>query len=490
MLVIPHREITDKDSVILNSGSIHISNTINLKQKQAWLYMVYRAFPNIGEQRIFRMYQSDLMKAINYNSYNMEHLRELLRGLAKCDVEFNILNKDGTGRWLIVNLLSSCEIIEKEGIIEYEFSEKLEDRLINPLMYAKLNLLISKNFKSKHALNIYMLAMDYVIHKKNIGEKILSVDELKLYLGLVDNKGNDISKYRVVDIHKHILKKAEKEINEISDMNLKISPINQVNSKAITAFRFQMSIKDDYINNYQKNFELTTKKISVLKQIETGVKRTDDKITIQDEKLKNFLAKYNISVTTYTFQEKLQELKDMFEDDYIENYLKFLMKYAEKEYSKGNIKNFAGFFVSLFKDNAQINNYLYELEQETKKQEIEGMLDSKIKEKYENAMSNDFEDFIINNINKLEAKFIEIVRKYIKSGFAYEYLIMGQNKGIIDKTLILNYKRHIWLTLINKIEPYQEEFGYKKVSFEEWKLKTINEKYLNQILSEIKKRKH
>lgn len=494
MKVIPQRELTDKDSVILNSGTIHISNNINLKQKQAWLYMVYRAFPNIGKQRLFRMYQSDLMKAINYTSDNKEYLREMLRGLAKCDVEFNILNKDGTGRWLITHLLASCEVIEKEGIIEYEFSEKLEARLINPLMYAKLNMLISKNFKSKHALNIYMLAMDYLVHKKNLGEKILTVQELKLYLGLIDNEGNELSKYRVVDIHKHILKKAEAEINDISDMNLTISPVKQPNTKLITGFRFQMSIKDNYVGNYSKlTLDENTKQLMLFDNIPELIKKSEPKksiIAISDKKLKNFFSKYSISITTDTFQKKLKEAQQMFGEDNLENYLKFLSRYAEDEYKKGTIKNFAGFFVSLFKDNTQIDNYLYEIELENKKLEekrikIEIMLDSKIKEKYESTMFSDFENYLVTNIESLENKFIEIVSNNIKSGFAYDYFIVKQNNGIIDKTLILNHKKHVRLTLINELKKYEADFGYKKPTFEEWKEKTIDEKYLKNLRLEL-----
>jgi hypothetical protein len=208
------------------------------------------------------------------------------------------------------------------------------------------------------------------------------------------------------------------------------------------------------------------------------------------KKLKNFFSKYSISITTDTFQEKLKEAQQMFGEDNLENYLKFLSRYAEEEYKKGTIKNFAGFFVSLFKDNTQIDNYLYEIELENKKLEekrikIEIMLDSKIKEKYESTMFSDFENYLVTNIESLEDKFIEIVSNNIKSGFAYDYFIVKQNKGIIDKTLILNHKKHVRLTLINELKKYEADFGYKKPTFEEWKEKTIDEKYLKNLRLEL-----
>jgi hypothetical protein len=51
-------------------------------------------------------------------------------------------------------------------------------------MYVKINLLVSKNFKSKHSLSLYCLALDYLYIKNNFGEKNISLEEMRKYLGL------------------------------------------------------------------------------------------------------------------------------------------------------------------------------------------------------------------------------------------------------------------------------------------------------------------
>lgn len=489
-------EIVDEKPQTLNihSAAIHIQHKVGLKQRQAWFYMLYKAFPFLEKQRTFYINTSELKKAINYTSKNNEHLKDILEELVTTPVRWNLFNKDKEIVWGVSGLLAYCEITNKTGVCEYQFSDKLQYRFLNPSMYAKLNLLISKRFTSKHSLALYCLALDYLNVKNNYGEKNLTVEELRQYLGIKEDKYT-----RVVDIYRRILKKAEMDITKDSDMHLEIIPIRTAKDK-ITGFKLKMNIKKEHLKFYNsaKNLSLNepNKQIDFFDQLETNeveVKKSQKTlIEIQDKQLKKFFAKYQISFTTETFQEKLKEAQELFGTDSFESYLLYLSKYAESEYKKGTIKSFAGFFVSLFKDDTQIENYLHEIEQEQKKIEskrikVESMLDSKVKERYENAMSNDFEEFLVDNIESLESKFIEIVNKNITTGFAREYFINGQNKGIVDKTLILNHKRHIRLPLMSELKKFQKEFGYKKPTFDAWKQKTINTSYLNQLRLEIEK---
>ena len=55
-------------------------------------------------------------------------------------------------------------------------------------MYAKINLLISRSFKSKHSLSIYCLSLDYLQIKNNYGEKTLSIGQIRKYLGLQEHE--------------------------------------------------------------------------------------------------------------------------------------------------------------------------------------------------------------------------------------------------------------------------------------------------------------
>ena len=379
------------------------------------------------------------------------------------------------------SFIGILRIIDEHGIIEYEFSEKLEEKLINPLMYAKLNLLISKKFKSKHALNIYMLAMDYLVLKKNYGEKILSVDELKHYLGLLDKDGNETKKYRVVDIHKHILKRAEKEINELSDINIKIESMKKANSKSISAFKFQMSIKEDHLDFYKPSLN-SNHQMNLFNQLDIPGKSQrelkKEKVSIKNPALKKFFADNKISINTTMLQDKLWDIKDSLKAEF-EPYLLYLTDYALTESKKGNIKNFASFFVSLLKDDSQIDNYVYYLEQKREKDEqkqiqIENMIEGKLKTQYESYLTLDFKNFLIDNIDELEETFINLFKQKIKSDTMIFNILVGRNKGIINKTLITGFNDFLRAPLIKELQNYKDEFGYIPLEFEEWKQTHIN----------------
>ena len=330
----------------------------------------------------------------------------------------------------------------------------------------------------------------------NFGSENLTLEELRKYLGLEDTEYPEVR-----NINQEIIKKAEKEINNDSDLNISITPIRTSNRK-ILGFKFEMSIKDEFVESYKApklvkqlenkqtnmfdGYEIKEEKIKT-----QSIKPKKELIKVESKELKEFFAEYKISITTNTIQDKFREAKDIFQDNF-EKYLIFLMNYTKQELKRNSINSISGFFVSLFKDDVQIDNYFQELEKETKRKEvrkfeIESKLESKVKEKYNNSMSSDFEDYLEKNIDSIEDKFIEIVRNNVKKGFAYDYLIKNQNKGIIDKSLLLNYKKHIRMPLITEIKPYQEELGYRKPTFEEWKEKNITEKELAEIRIEIEK---
>ena len=493
-------QIEEKKLLRVHSGAIHIENKTKLVQRKAWFELIYKALPSMSFQNEFSIPIKDLKEAIGWDeSKNDESLKELLYQLTSISVQWNVLEKDKEV-WEANSLLAGCKIVKGSGICHYAFSPFLQKKLMNPEMYAKIDLIVSHKFKSKYALAIYCLALDYLNIKINYGEKNLSLEDLRKYLGLKEEE------YKLVgDLNRWVIKPSEEEINDISDMIISIVPIIQ--KKKTLGFKFTMKLKEERLFLYksQKNSineevkqtnifdDIDGREIEEIRtqNIKPEVKPNREIIKVESKELKEFFAEYKISITTNTIQDKFREAKDIFQDNF-EKYLIFLMNYTKQELKRNSINSISGFFVSLFKDDVQIDNYFQELEKETKRKEvrkfeIERKLESKVKEKYDNSMSSDFEDYLEKNIDSIEDKFIEIVRNNVKKGFAYDYLIKNQNKGIIDKSLLLNYKKHIRMPLITEIKPYQEELGYRKPTFEEWKKENITEKYLSELRLEIEK---
>lgn len=454
---------TKEQPLNLNSGTIQISNIISLKAKQSWMYMVYKAFEELGNKNIFQISQAELKKAIQYTSRNDKHFKETLKELAECKVEFNIFNKDGSGKWLITHLLASCEIDDSTALIEYEFSEKLKNKLMFPVMYAKLNLLISQKFKSKHSLAIYTLAIDYLIKKQNYGEKNLTVEELKRFLGLIDNEGKENCKYRVVDIHKHILKKAEKEINEISDMNMKIDVIkDKLNSRKIFGFKFKWKIKNEHLGFYQKY------KSNSLVQIPME----SYNIIFHDNSLNNFFIENKLSFAYESIQTKLKSLKSNLKENF-EKYLIYLKNYSESEYKKGNVKVIAGFYISLLQTDNQLDIFIQSIK---KTQDKENNFENKVKEKfkeklylkYKEYVKNEFKIHLKDNYNIHKNVFIKFIMELENRIPLVINNILNKHQGNIDINLLEEP------VIISNLLLQTEKFDYYPPTFQIWETDFLN----------------
>lgn len=499
-------EEENSQTLNIHSAAIHIENKVGLKQRQAWFYMLYKAFPLMESQRIFFINISELKKAINYESNNNEYLKKILEELVTTPVRWNIFDKDKESKWGVSGLLSYCEIESKTGLCEYQFSDKLQNKFLNPSMYAKLNLLVSKRFTSKHSLSIYCLALDYLNIKNNYGEKNLSITELRQYLGLKDTEY-----IRVVDIHRRILKKAEIDINKDSDMQLSIIPIKSTSKDKITGIKLKMSIKEEYLHFYKskksshlmielkddgdKHYILndTSKKAENLKK-DYSKPTKKQPIQIHNEQLKKFFSKYSIASGTDSFQEKLREAQSSFDGDNLEGYLVFLMKYAENEYSKGTIKNFAGFYVSLFRDDTQIDNYLvYQTEQKQKEAQRNKVFEKEVRieleNKYESFIYDDFQEYLLSKIDELSDKITQFTHENIKSGsFIYDGIISRKMKGIFSIESYKELPKSQKLMFFPDFRKDTAFFGYKESSFTEWKNNHLTPEVLDEIKEKIKNR--
>jgi hypothetical protein len=264
-----------------------------------------------------------------------------------------------------------------------------------------------------------------------------------------------------------------------------------------------MSIKDEYCRKSYKKQKLPklispNKQISIFEEskeeeikIETeAVKTKRELIKIEGKESKEFFAEYKISIATNTVQNKLKELKEMFNHRF-ENYLIFLMNYTKSELKLKNIKNVSGFYVGLLKDDSQLDNYIIYLQniektEEKRRSRIKSLVEVEIKNKYDDYLSNDFDTWIIKNVNKIESKMIDVLTKTIsKEHYLYNLVISRHNNGVIDKTLITESKDGTKRSIITHLKNYKEELEYKPLSFDDWKNENIKEEDIKKLEEQL-----
>jgi plasmid replication initiation protein len=492
--------IVFEPSKMLNvpSSTIHIENKMSLIQKKLWFELVYEAFPKMGTQRKYTVSLNKLRSLLGWNetTSNDTELKEALRGLNETTVTWNIFGKDTKNTsWQCFPLLAGCEIPKNSGVCLFSFSPFLEDRFLamGKEAYVKIDLIISKKFQSKYALSLYCLALDFLMIDIGYSEKIFTIEELRKYLALKEGE------YKLTaDMNRWIIKPAEKEINNTSDMNIEIKPIKE--GKKISGYKLCMSLKEgrakEYLDKKNRLREVSNiRQLEPIKYIEPEVKKEPERknlIKITNEKLRSFYAENNISMTTQTVQEKLKDLQEIFQDRF-ENYLLFLMNYTNLEDSRTKIKSLSGFYIGLIKDDSQMENYfLYHQKQhEQEKQKLsklDNLLELELKTEYNKYLANDFENYIMQNVDRLENKIIEILKSKLKPGdFFYDVVIQKTCSGIVDKTLITKAKESVRMMTISYLRDYPKELKYKPISFEDWKEEEISETEIEELKENLLK---
>ncbi len=92
-----------------------------------------------------------------FDSKNEDYLKEALRALTTCALEWNVLDKDGFQEWGVTTLLAETRI--KNGICTYAYGPTLRERLYTPSMYARINLSMQNKFGSKHAQALWEICV-------------------------------------------------------------------------------------------------------------------------------------------------------------------------------------------------------------------------------------------------------------------------------------------------------------------------------------------
>ena len=218
--------------VIKHSAAIQIHNNISLLQRKAWNVLLFHAYDELPTQHLHSIAVRELKAYTGYQSNDEEYLKEALRAMVGCQVEWNILKKDGTTQWGVTGLLASAVI--ENGICTYEYSSVLRERLYNPTMYAKISLSLQNRFDSKHAQALWELCVDYLGSGREAGETpYIPLEQFRKLMGVAANMYPHYKSFS-----QWVLRPALKEVNAVSD--LKVTADYQRKGRKVVALKFKI----------------------------------------------------------------------------------------------------------------------------------------------------------------------------------------------------------------------------------------------------------
>ena len=199
------------NEVIKASPAIQIQSKISLLQRRAWNVLLANAYNELPNQDIHSVSMVELAAKLGFGDGNQEYLKEMLRSLVECTVEWNLLNKNKKQEWGVASLLAEVRI--EEGLCFYQYPHTLRLRLHNPRIYTKLNLRLQNRFTSKYALVLWELCFDYFDIAREQGETPFI--PLETYRELMGLKADDYTTFK--SLNQWVIKPAIEEINALTD---------------------------------------------------------------------------------------------------------------------------------------------------------------------------------------------------------------------------------------------------------------------------------
>ena len=208
--------LLERDEFIKASPAIQIQGNITHLQRRAWNVLLANAYDELPNREIHRVSIVELAEKLGFNSRNQGHLKDMLKALTECLVEWNVLSKDDKQVWGVAALLASAEI--EKGICTYAFAPHLRLKLYNPRVYAKLNLRLQNRFTDRHALILWELCFDYFDTARDRGETpFIPLEKFRELMGVADDKYPAFK-----TLNQCVIKPAVKEINGLTNFFVEV----------------------------------------------------------------------------------------------------------------------------------------------------------------------------------------------------------------------------------------------------------------------------
>ena len=225
-------EPTHKQEVKKHRAAIKIQNNLTLLQRRAWNVLLHHAYYELLTSDEHNIAVRELCRALAFDSKNERYLKDALRSLVHCVVEWNILGQDDKEEWGVAALLADAKI--REGTCTYSYGTSLRKRLYNPEVYAKLDLSLQNQFASKYALALWELCTQEIGGKRDYGEsRFIPLDSFRKLMGIEEWEYASFK-----EVTRNVIKPAITEVNRISDFYVSVE--YQHKGRKVIALKFKI----------------------------------------------------------------------------------------------------------------------------------------------------------------------------------------------------------------------------------------------------------
>lgn len=333
----------EKNEITIKKHSSMIQTrvgSLTLTQRKLINFLIYVA-QKAGDQKFYKTTISDVKNICNLPSTENISVKEQLKDLAKITIEFNYLDKDKHNVWGVSALLASAIVVPNRGTVEFEFSNLLKNKILNPSMYAPLNIILIAGLKCSYAVVLYEFLRDYLTAPSI---PVLTIEEFRDLMGIGTNK------YRAFpDFKKNVLIPAFEEVNLKTDISCRYELVKETGVRnKYSHIHFFVTKKTGNLT-YEKKPELQMETPDLNGDLfeQSGTSGQSDS-QIPEEVLKEIPEKYRVKSLLDEIVKKLAEGKA---ESYIKLNLRYTFKKAKENplfYAINALKNnYAGFDIEI-----------------------------------------------------------------------------------------------------------------------------------------------
>jgi len=290
------------------------ANGLTVLQRKFINIMIHIA-QKTGDKSLYYIDIVDLKKMCRISTVGNDEIISLLKDLQDIKIEYNIFEKD-KDKWGRRSLIGDVEIeINKQknnSFLEFEIPVKMKNKILNPTMYAPLDIYLIAGFKSTYTIILYEFLRDYLTAPK---VKYLTIIQFRKIMSLSDDKYKDF-KY----LKRDVLDKAVSEINRKSDLETNYTLAKKgrkyigiqffVSKKEINEYPIEI-IPDEIIEVLPEKYQTTPilnliSKILRKEDVDINMIRSNIKYSIRNAK-SNFIAYLKQSLDEDYAQQEREE---------------------------------------------------------------------------------------------------------------------------------------------------------------------------------------
>lgn len=413
-------------------ATVHCENNVSLLQRKLFNALLFNAYDELLEQNRHQITLGELCSLIGYQGHNYDAIKSAIKTLIGTVIEWN-LTKDDVEGWSASALLASAHF--HNGTCFYSYSSDIKTFLYSPKMYASINMNIQSKFTSNYALALYENCVRY---RELYLTRWFDLSLFRKLMGVPQNQYPSFG-----DFKKRILDKALQEINEYSDIRLKIE--FKKKGRAVHSLRFL--IEDRRVG------QPTSINLPAIDELANQFDENNNEV------LKKLTSIYGLT------RKAAKDLREKYEDDYIIEKMKLIEDGAP--FQSGTINNLSAYIIHALQEDYKAPKSSAEILKQKRAEQDEIEKQKRLEEKRKaghdaayNKYRSKFIDKLLSNISlnekeNLEKDFLNYLDRTNDFLIRHMYEEDGLNNPVVNsifKVFLGNNYSHLIKGLLSKEE--------------------------------------